>query len=110
MIVEALHDMSRPVDVLATVRRLLAPGGTLIVADERVADTFHATASETERLFYGYSVLDCLPTGWFRSCQPKPAPSCDDRPWRATPRKRSSRRCSVLPIEHDFLRLYRLDP
>jgi hypothetical protein len=51
------------VDVLATVRRLLAPGGTLIVADERVADTFHAPADATERLFYGYSVLDCLPAG-----------------------------------------------
>ena len=38
VIVEALHYMSRPVDVLASVRRLLAPGGTLIVADERVAD------------------------------------------------------------------------
>ena len=39
VIVEALHDMSRPVEVLASMRRLLA--GTLIVADERVADAFH---------------------------------------------------------------------
>ena len=44
VIVEAVHDMSHPVEVLATVRRLLAPGGTLIVADERVADAFHAPA------------------------------------------------------------------
>jgi hypothetical protein len=41
----------------------LAPGGTLILADERVADAFYAPAGETERLFYGYSVLDCLPAG-----------------------------------------------
>ena len=40
VIVDALHDTSRPVDMLAIVRRLLAPGGTLIVADERVADAF----------------------------------------------------------------------
>ena len=63
VIVEAVHDMSHPVEVLATIRRLLAPGGTLIVADESVADAFHAPANETERLFYGYSVLDCLPAG-----------------------------------------------
>ena len=63
VIVEALHDMSRPVDVLAAVRGMLAPGGAVIVADERVADAFHAPADPNEQLFYGYSVLDCLPTG-----------------------------------------------
>jgi hypothetical protein len=57
--VEALHDMSRPVDVLATVRRLLAPGGTLIVADERVADAFHAPARQGphRRTFLSSSAL-----------------------------------------------------
>jgi SAM-dependent methyltransferase len=71
VIVEAPHDMSRPVDVLASVRRLLAPGGTLIVADERVADAFYAPAGETERLFYGYSVLDCLPGGMVSKPSPE---------------------------------------
>ena len=31
--------------------------------------------------------------GWSRSRRPRPAPSCDDRPWSAMPRKRGSRRC-----------------
>jgi 2-polyprenyl-3-methyl-5-hydroxy-6-metoxy-1,4-benzoquinol methylase len=66
VIVDALHDMSRPVDVPASVRRLLAPCGTLIVADERVADAFHAPAGDTERLFYGYSVLIACRRGWSR--------------------------------------------
>ena len=97
VIVDALHDTSRPVDMLAIVRRLLAPGGTLIVADERVADAFHAPAGDTERLLYGYSVLDCLPAGMVSKPSAEPAPSCGDRPWSAMPRQRGSRWCRSCP-------------
>jgi 2-polyprenyl-3-methyl-5-hydroxy-6-metoxy-1,4-benzoquinol methylase len=110
VMVEALHDMSHPVEVLATIRRLLAPGGTLIVADERVADAFHAPANETERLFYGYSVLDCLPAGMVD----QPSAETGTVMRRSTLERYASEagfsHVSVLPIEHDFLRFYRLDP
>jgi len=110
VIVEALHDMSRPVDVLASVRGLLAPGGTLIVADERVADAFRAPAGDTERLFYGYSVLDCLPAGMIS----KPSAETGTVMRRSTLERYASTAgfsaVSVLPIEDDFLRFYRLDP
>jgi 2-polyprenyl-3-methyl-5-hydroxy-6-metoxy-1,4-benzoquinol methylase len=110
VIVEALHDMSHPVEVLTTVRRLLGPGGTLIVADERVADAFHAPANETERLFYGYSVLDCLPAGMLD----QPSAETGTVMRRSTLERYASEagfsQASVLPIEHDFLRFYRLDP
>jgi SAM-dependent methyltransferase len=36
VMVEALHDMSRPIEALTNVRRILKPGGSLIVVDERV--------------------------------------------------------------------------
>ena len=39
---EALHDMSYPVDVLRACRGLLGEGGTVVVGDERVADSFPA--------------------------------------------------------------------
>jgi 2-polyprenyl-3-methyl-5-hydroxy-6-metoxy-1,4-benzoquinol methylase len=110
VIVEAVHDMSRPVAVLAGVRRLLAPGGTLIVADERVADAFYAPAGDTERLFYGYSVLDCLPTGMVS----KPSAETGTVMRRSILERYALAAgfsaLSVLPIEHDFLRFYRLDP
>ena len=51
-IFEAVHDMARPAEVLATARRLLAPGGAVLIGDERVAETFTAPGDETERLFY----------------------------------------------------------
>jgi 2-polyprenyl-3-methyl-5-hydroxy-6-metoxy-1,4-benzoquinol methylase len=110
VIIEALHDMSRPVEVLGAVRALLAPGGALVVADERVADRFHAPGDRHERLFYGYSVTDCLPAGLMQ--KPSAATGTVLRREKlegyATDAGFSS--TTVLPIEHDFLRFYRLDP
>ncbi len=57
---EAVHDMSQPVTVLSAARELLAPGGTMIVVDERVAETFTAPGDDVERLMYGFSLLVCL--------------------------------------------------
>jgi 2-polyprenyl-3-methyl-5-hydroxy-6-metoxy-1,4-benzoquinol methylase len=109
-IFEAVHDMARPVEVLAAARRLLAPGGALLVGDERVADVFTAPGDETERLFYSYSVLACLANGL------KDAPSVGTgtvlRPavLEAMAREAGFGGFTILPIEHDSFRFYRLDP
>ena len=58
---EALHDMGDPVGALGAARGLLADGGSVLVADERVADAFTAPGDPTERLMYGWSILHCLP-------------------------------------------------
>jgi SAM-dependent methyltransferase len=58
---EALHDMGDPVGTLRAVRALLAADGHVLVADERVADTFTIPGDPTERFMYGWSVLHCLP-------------------------------------------------
>jgi SAM-dependent methyltransferase len=58
---EGLHDMSRPVDVLRAARHMLAPSGSVVIADELVADEFTAPASDLERHHYGWSVVCCLP-------------------------------------------------
>jgi len=60
-IFEGLHDMSRPADALRTARGLLTPSGSVVIADELVADQFTAPASELERHHYGWSVVCCLP-------------------------------------------------
>jgi SAM-dependent methyltransferase len=60
-IFEALHDMGDPVRTLRAARAVLADGGSVLVADERVADTFTAPGDATERLMYGWSILHCLP-------------------------------------------------
>jgi SAM-dependent methyltransferase len=60
-IFEALHDMGDPVGALRAARGRLAAGGSVLVADERVADAFTAPGDATERLMYGWSILHCLP-------------------------------------------------
>ena len=42
---------------------MLADGGRVLVADERTAERFSLDAGDVERLYYGFSVLHCLPVG-----------------------------------------------
>jgi 2-polyprenyl-3-methyl-5-hydroxy-6-metoxy-1,4-benzoquinol methylase len=60
-IFEALHDMSRPVEALRAARGMLTRSGSVLIADELVADEFTAPASDLERYHYGWSVVSCLP-------------------------------------------------
>jgi len=60
-ILEALHDMSRPVDALRVARGLLREPGCVIVADEAVEAEFTAPASLEEQYHYAWSVVACLP-------------------------------------------------
>ena len=110
LIVEAVHDMSDPVAVLRSVKALLKPGGTAIVADENVQEAFTAPGDELERAMYGYSVLFCLPNT--RADEGSVATGTVIRP--ATMRRFATEagfsKVSILPIEHYVFRLYRLDP
>ena len=107
-IVEAVHDMSRPVDVLRAVHTMLTPGGSLLVADENVGDTFTAPGSDVDRIFYGSSVIFCLPNGLAE--QPSAATGTVIRP--ATMRRygMAAGFASVeeLPLELGLLRFYRM--
>jgi 2-polyprenyl-3-methyl-5-hydroxy-6-metoxy-1,4-benzoquinol methylase len=109
VVVEAIHDMARPVEALAAARGMLVPGGTLIVADERTGESFTAPADQTERMFYGFSVLTCLPSA--RNETPSAATGTVMR--RVTFERYAAEAgfpaVEVLPIDHDFLRFYRLD-
>lgn len=60
---ECLHDMPRPVEVLASVRRALRPAGIMVVMDEAVASEFAPGGDDLERLMYGFSLFVCLPDG-----------------------------------------------
>jgi 2-polyprenyl-3-methyl-5-hydroxy-6-metoxy-1,4-benzoquinol methylase len=108
LICEALHDLSRPVDVLRAMRGLVAGGGAVLVVDEKVAESFTAPGDDLERLFYGFSVLCCLATGL--SEQPSAATGTVRRPatLRRYAQEAGFRDAETLPIEHDLFRLYRL--
>ena len=109
MVVESIHDMSQPVAVLSAIRRMLRPGGTLIVADERTEDSFTAPASETERLFYAYSVLCCLPSAMEDETSAATGTVMRKSTFERYAKEAGFEEVSVMSIEHDFLRFYRLD-
>jgi SAM-dependent methyltransferase len=105
---ECVHDMSDPVGALRTMRRLAGENGTVLVMDERVADTFDPEAGDVERFMYGFSVLHCLPVG------------LEERPSAATgtvmradtllgyAAEAGFAQAEVLPLEHPFFLFYRL--
>lgn len=110
VMVEALHDLSQPVPVLRAARKLLAPGGTMIVVDENVLEEFTAPGPDLERVFYGFSVLGCLPNGLADT--PSAATGTVLRPSTLAKYAKAAgfRSAAPLAIPHDFFRFYRLDP
>lgn len=110
IILEAVHDMARPVEALRGVRGLLAPGGALVIADEKVADAFGAPGDEVERLFYSYSVLFCLPNSLAEAGSVGTGTVLRSDRMREIASEAGFSSVSILPIEHDMFRFYRLDP
>jgi 2-polyprenyl-3-methyl-5-hydroxy-6-metoxy-1,4-benzoquinol methylase len=109
-IFEALHDMARPVDTLVAAREALAPGGSVLVAVERVAETCGAPGDQVERIMYGWSVVHCLPVS--RAEQPSAALGTvlRESTMRALAEEAGFASVEVLPVENDFFRFYRLVP
>jgi 2-polyprenyl-3-methyl-5-hydroxy-6-metoxy-1,4-benzoquinol methylase len=107
-IFEALHDMSRPVDVLSAARRMLSEDGTVLVADGLVAEEFMVPASPRERTEYSWSVVSCLP-----GAMGDPQTAATGAVMRPSVLRRYALQAGfgeveVLPIHTDYWRFYRL--
>ena len=109
MAFEMIHDLARPVEALATMRRLGKPDAVHLVMDEKVAETFEApTDNPVERLMYAASVLHCLPVG--RTESPSAATGTVMRPatFRAYATRAGFAGVEIAPIDHDLFRFYQL--
>lgn len=109
-IFEALHDMAQPVAVLQAARAQLAPGGAVLVVDERVEDAFTLPASEVERVMYGWSVLHCLPACRVESPSAALGTVLRRPTVEALAAEAGFAGVQELAIENDFFRFYRLNP
>ena len=63
LLIECVHDLPRPVEALRHARAAVRPGGTVLVVDERAAESFTAPGDEIERFFAAASAIWCLPQG-----------------------------------------------
>ncbi|CAN5308501.1 hypothetical protein BH18ACT5_BH18ACT5_06120 [soil metagenome] len=108
IVVESIHDMSGPVEILDAIRRSLAPGGVLLVADERVAANFTAPGDDVERFMYGVSVLICLPGGLAESPSAGTGTVVRTGTMRDYAMRAGFQEMEILPFEPGLLRFYRL--
>ncbi|MGN8552068.1 UNVERIFIED_CONTAM: methyltransferase domain-containing protein [Microbacterium sp. SLM126] len=105
---ECIHDMPRPMDVLAAMR-LAVPDGPVVVMDEAVGEELAAPGDDLERLMYGFSLFCCLPDGL--SHQPSVGTGTVMRPgtFRDYARAAGFADIEILPIEDfGFFRFYSL--
>jgi 2-polyprenyl-3-methyl-5-hydroxy-6-metoxy-1,4-benzoquinol methylase len=111
VMIEALHDVSKPVEVLEAMRGMLAPGGSAIIADEKTADAFTAPADLTERMFYGFSITCCLPAAMTDRPSAGTGTVMRADALRGYAEAAGFRKAEILDdLEHDALRFYRLTP
>jgi 2-polyprenyl-3-methyl-5-hydroxy-6-metoxy-1,4-benzoquinol methylase len=107
---EMLHDLARPVEVLGAMRRMLVPGGSVLIMDEKVGESFTAPGDELERLYYGFSTLCCLPAGMAEESSAMTGTVMRPATLRRYADQAGFREVEILPIEHDLFRFYRLHP
>lgn len=110
LFLECVHDMGRPVEVLAAARAAVRVDGTVLVMDERTGDARPLPGDPIETFFATVSVLWCLP-------QSRVTPDCEApgtvmRPAQlaAFARRAGWTGIEVTPVEHPFFRFYRLIP
>jgi SAM-dependent methyltransferase len=102
---EALHDLSHPVEVLTAIRASLRPGGALLLADERAAEEFTAPGDAAERLFYGASLMVCLP-GSLADAGVGTGAAIRPDTVRRYAEEAGFSSCDVVDIEHMLLRFF----
>ena len=107
-IFEALHDMNHPVEALRTARASLAEGGSVIIADEGVAERFTVPGDQIERLNYGFSVLHCLPVANLDDDSAATGTVIRPDTVRRYATEAGFANLEVLPIDNDLWRFYRL--
>jgi SAM-dependent methyltransferase len=105
---DALHEMSRPVEVLRTCRALRADTGAVVVMDAKVATAFTAPGDEIERFQYATSVLHCLPACLAGDDSAGTGTVMRPGTVREYARAAGFADARVLPVEDRFHRLYHL--
>jgi SAM-dependent methyltransferase len=109
LVLEALHDMARPIDVLAACRKALVPDGTLIVVDEKVAPRFTAPGDVIERLMYGWSISHCLPAALAEQPSAALGTVLREDTVRELAAAAGFASVQVVPVDAGFFRVYRME-
>ncbi len=110
LLLETLHDLARPVAVLAACRDALRPDGAALVADENVAAEFVAPGPELERMMYGWSISHCLPAAMAEQPSAAIGTVLREDTVRALADDAGFTSTEVVDVDAGLFRLYRLTP
>ena len=110
LMLEALHDLARPVDVLRSARAALVPDGVLLVADEAVAPRFTAPGNDLERMMYGWSITHCLPAALAEQPSAATGTVLREDALRQLAATAGFGNVEVLEVDGGFFRIYALRP
>ena len=100
--------MSHPTEVLRAVRQSLAPGGSVVIADERVAESFRAPGDDVERLMYGWSLVHCLPVSLNQHDSEAIGTAIRPCTVQSIAHRAGFGQFEVLPFSSQFFRFFRL--
>ncbi|MDQ3147006.1 MAG: methyltransferase domain-containing protein [Actinomycetota bacterium] len=107
--VETIHDVPFPVDVLAAMRRLVAPGGSVLVIEPGPSDDPETPAGPFERLAHSSSVLHCLPVGMNEVGSAATGSVMRTSTFRSYAEAAGFASVEVLPVDHPMFHFYRLE-
>jgi SAM-dependent methyltransferase len=105
---ECVHDMPDPVSVLAAMKKIITPTGTVIVMDERVGECFTGEPDPVEQFMYGFSLICCLPDGRHASESVATGTVMRRSTFERYATDAGFSSVDVLPIDNDFFRFYHL--
>ena len=108
-LLESFHDMAHPVQILESLRGLLAVGGSILIVDMKAGERFVAPGDRLERYLYGWSVMSCLHDG-LQNGGVGTGTVMRPATLRGYALEAGLAGYEVLPIEHDTWRFYRLRP
>jgi len=106
--VECIHDMPNPVPVLAAMRRLVGPGGSVLIVDEKAADRFSPPGDDVERYLYGFSLFHCLPVGMTEADSVATGTVIREPTMREYAARAGFSSVEVLPVASAVFRMYRM--
>ncbi len=82
----------------------------MLVADEKTAERFALDAGDVERLYYGFSILHCLPVGMVGESAAGTGTVMREDTVRDYAQQAGFADYEVAPIDNDFWRFYLLTP
>jgi 2-polyprenyl-3-methyl-5-hydroxy-6-metoxy-1,4-benzoquinol methylase len=106
--VECVHDLANPVAVLSAMRRLVGPGGTVLILDEHTEDELIPNGSDWERFLYGFSILHCLPVGMVDKPSAETGTVMRPDTFRGYAKRAGFQQVDILPVDNEVFYFYRL--